>query len=339
MVNIQIGIDMNVPKKMIAFIWIWIIIFTGCTGAKTQEKNGQQNSRSPGNHNLTIQVDQTKRHYVAYVPTAYNEHRQWPVVIVFHGGGGKASSTMWDTGWPTKANQAGFIAIFPEGTPPDPSKPGNFRTNPQTWNDGSKRPAVRAAENKIEDEKFVSALLSDLKLRFKVNPQRIYATGFSNGASMSFRVAREFSTQLAAIAPVSGSDWMTETIPRRAVPVLYITGTKDPLNPIHGGPIRIGAKSFGVKPDSRPMIARWAKLHGCPEKATITDVETEVKKTTYCENRSPHPVLFYSLEGHGHHWPGGRLTLPAIIAGPKTTRLNATDLIWEFFKKHSNPVE
>ena len=36
-------------------------------------------------------------------------------------------------------------------------------------------------------------------------------------------------------------------------------------------------------------------------------------------------------------WPGGKLTLPAWIAGPKTTRLSATNVIWAFFQQHALP--
>jgi polyhydroxybutyrate depolymerase len=147
--------------------------------------------------------------------------------------------------------------VFPEGTSPDASRPGRFRDNPQTWNDGSKRPNVGAAIRGVPDIEFVSAMLADLKVLFSVDERRIYATGFSNGASMAFRVARELSPIIAAAAPVAGSDWLNETNPECPVPLLYITGTADPLNPVRGGEIYIGQRAFGTKPATQEMIGKW----------------------------------------------------------------------------------
>ncbi|MFV1967883.1 MAG: PHB depolymerase family esterase [Pirellulaceae bacterium] len=127
---------------------------------------------------------------------------------------------MWETGWAEKADREGFLAVFPEGTPPDPSRPARFIGNPQTWNDGSKRSNLGAAVRGVADVEFVSAMLSDLSTRFKVDKRRVYATGFSNGASMTFRLARELSTAIAAVAPVAGADWLENKNPDRAVPLL-----------------------------------------------------------------------------------------------------------------------
>jgi polyhydroxybutyrate depolymerase len=45
-------------------------------------------------------------------------------------------------------------------------------------------------------------------------------------------------------------------------------------------------------------------------------------------------VVYYTIEGAGHTWPGGSSLLPESIVGKCTDRLNATDVIWEFFKTH-----
>ncbi len=42
-------------------------------------------------------------------------------------------------------------------------------------------------------------------------------TGFSNGASMAFRVGIELSDRVAAIAPVAGALWITRTKSRLPV--------------------------------------------------------------------------------------------------------------------------
>src|SRR5262245_41490165 len=142
-------------------------------------------------HKLT--VDGVTRQYLLHVPPAKagskSAKTRRPVVVMFHGAGGNARSAMKETGWVAKADAEGFIAVFPEGTAPDPAKPGRFVGNPQTWNDGSGRLNVGAAQAKVDDLAFMRALLDDLAKRPDVDTQRIYVTGFSNGASMSFLVA------------------------------------------------------------------------------------------------------------------------------------------------------
>jgi polyhydroxybutyrate depolymerase len=294
-------------------------------------------AQEPGTHDRTVLVDGTERRYLVHLPQGYDRDRKWPVVIMFHGGGGKGRTAMWDTGWAELADQEGFLAVFPEGTPPDPSRPSAFVGNPQTWNDGSRRPTVTAAERKVPDVKFVSALLADLKQHFHADDRRIYATGFSNGASMSFRLARELPAEFAAIAPVAGADWLSGTLPDRPVPVLYITGSADPLNPLDGGEIHIGRRSYGEKPASGEMIRKWAKLHGCePEPSVILD-EKATRAIAYRQPGGGQPVVFYTLDGHGHHWPGGKVILPGRLAGENTATIKATKVIWQFFKKQALP--
>ena len=126
--------------------------------------------------------------------------------------------------------------------------------------------------------------------------------------------------------------------PDRAVPLLYLTGTADPLNPIEGGEIHIGPKSFGKKPATKKMIGKWVKLHACPEKPHLIKDEGGVKGVAYCHPGEPHAVVLYTIEKHGHHWPGGKSRLPERMVGKNASKLKATDVIWEFFEEHTLPV-
>jgi polyhydroxybutyrate depolymerase len=289
---------------------------------------------APGDHRLTIVVEGSTREYVVHIPPQYDGQVPLPVVIMFHGGGGAAQAAMEETGWAEKADQEGFLAVFPEGTPPDPSRPASFLGNPQTWNDGSER-GIGAVESKVADVEFVSAMIDDLKERFNVDDRRIYVTGFSNGASMSFRLAHELSSVIAAIAPVAGADWLDDTMLDRAVPLLYMTGTADPLNPIEGGEIFIGERSYGVKPPTQEMIAKWVKLHGCGEEPRVVYDQDGAKGVAYDCPGDADTVVLYTLDGHGHHWPGSRTVLPETMAGKNTAKIKATDVIWDFFEKHA----
>jgi polyhydroxybutyrate depolymerase len=212
------------------------VVLLGCATGVTGQVIDAARKPGAGDHTFDIQVGGLERRYIVHVPPGYDGSKPGPVILMFHGGGGTAQGAMRETRWAAKADKEGFLAVFPEGTRPDPSQPARFAGNPQTWNDGSSRLNVGAAERKVDDDGFVRALLDDLAARFAVDTRRIFVTGFSNGASMSFRIGRELANRVAAIAPVAGADWADEPPkPVRPVPLLYITGTADPLNPIDGG--------------------------------------------------------------------------------------------------------
>ena len=303
----------------------------GCTG---QDKSSQPNSPGPGVHTFTVTVGGLQRDYVVHVPSSYDEETGLPVVMMFHGGGGTAKASMRKTGWVEKAEQERFLAVFPEGSRADPSSPAKFSVNPQSWNDGSNRINVGAVARKAADVDFVHEMIDELCLRFKVDERRIYATGFSNGASMTFRVGRELSKTLAAIAPVAGSDWSKQATIARPIPMSYITGTADSLNPIDGGEIRIGSKEFGKKPPVSELIQKWVQLLGCPYGSHIVYDQDGVKGIAYGPCKGGSEVILYTIEQMGHAWPGEKSFLPESLVGKSSDSIKATDVIWNFFQKH-----
>lgn len=289
----------------------------------------------PGAHELALPFDNLPRRYTIYLPKNYRAGNKWPAVIMFHGGGGTAKAAMKETSLTETANREGFLAVFPEGNAPDPSKPGRFRDNPQTWNDGSGR--FFAGEKNIDDVGFTHALLDDLISRFNTDPQRIYVTGFSNGASMAYRLGAELAPRVAAIAPVASSG-LKVADPRilRPVPMVTIQGDADPRNPLAGGDVDI----FGTiqrRPPPGESVAKWAQLNGCSPKAqTIVD-RNGVKAVRYGECHENAEVIYYIVEGMGHTWPGGIALLPEDLVGKTTDKLKANEVLWDFFKRQRLP--
>src|SRR5690606_4407811 len=79
------------------------------------------------------------------------------------------------------------------------------------------------------------AMIADLKERYPIDEKRIYATGFSNGAQFSYRLACELSDVLAAVAPVNGQGILADCNPSRPIPILSFHGSEDPCLPYEGG--------------------------------------------------------------------------------------------------------
>lgn len=293
---------------------------------------GAETVTLPGHQSCSIKVDDMARHYIFYLPGRRDSLQRLPLVIMLHGGGGTAAGTISETGWSTLADKKGFAVAYPDATPPDRTKPAKFRGNSQTWNDGSDR--FGWEKQRINDVAFIRALIEDIVSRFPVDRKRIYVTGFSNGASMTFRVGAELSDCVAAIAPVAGACWLKDIQLKRAVPMCYITGTDDPLNPLKGGRLRFGLGGRD-KPPVQNSIDRWVKAISAPVQPASTCTTNGVTKITYGPGRNGSGVTFITVEGLGHIWAGGENKLPGIIVGKPTDKLNACEVIWLFFSGYS----
>lgn len=265
-----------------------------------------------------------------------------PVVVMLHGGGGTSQAAATETGWGAKADEAGFLAVFPDALLPDPAKASHFLRNPPLWNDGSGR--FYSGQNAPDDVGFINALLNDLLALFSVDSRRIFVTGFSNGASMAFHLGAVLSKRIAAIAPVAGASWLESLHLERALPVFYITGTADPLNPLEGGVPRLATgRSDQVrgqpKPPVRDSIRRWAHALGCPATPRDTVESNGVRTEIYGPGRNGAEVVYTTVEGMGHTWAGGKSLLPEFMVGKSSDKMHATDAIWAFFQKHPMPPD
>ena len=77
-------------------------------------------------------------------------------------------------------------------------------------------------------------------------------------------------------------------------------------------------------------VQAWADKDGCNPLSTDTQVTTHVILRTY---QCPPGVAveFYIVLGGGHAWPGSRFSA---TTGSTTFEINATDVIWKFFRRH-----
>lgn len=188
----------------------------------------------------TLQVGGESRGYLLYVPSTWRRGRPAPLVLVFHGGGGQARGIAPHTGFSRLAEREGFIVAYPEGL--------NRR-----WNDG------RAYAATHDDVGFVRALLDTLGRELGIDPGRVYATGISNGAMFSYRLACDLPGVLAAVAPVAGAmpaDLAPGCAHTEPVSVLAFQGTADPLMPYAGGGVARRAAGTPGRA-GRPPGGRW----------------------------------------------------------------------------------
>ena len=180
---------------------------------------------SAGNHTLSFMHDGRDRSYIVHLPPQVDSGQGLPVVLNFHGGGGRASGQQKYALMDNTADDHGFVVIYPNGI-------GRFKKRLLTWNTG--KCCGYAMKENVDDVGFVIALLDDISQKTNIDRKRVYATGLSNGAMMSYRLAVEASAHIAAIAPVAGAMMVETFIPKHPVPVMHIHSIDDP-RAIYGG--------------------------------------------------------------------------------------------------------
>lgn len=317
--------------KLALTVVITMLVGAGTAFAQTAPAGNPR--LGPGTHELTLSVDNHERSYLVHIPHGYDARTPVPLVIMLHGGGGTGRGALRETGWTHKADQEGFLAVFPNALARDPSRRSHFSRNPQLWNDGSDR--FYSDQKIVDDVRFINMLLDDLSARLAVDAKRIFVSGFSNGASMSFRLGAELSHRIAAIAPVAGALWLKSFTLQR--PVCYITGTADPLNLIEGGVPKLASGASDKvrakpKPPVRDSVVKWAQALGCASTPTRESEANGVRIQTYCDREQ---VTYIAVAGLGHTWAGGKSLLPEQMVGKTSNKISATDVIWNFFQKQA----
>jgi polyhydroxybutyrate depolymerase len=275
-----------------------------------------------------------ERTYRIHIPPSYDKAKPLPLLIALHGGGGtgKAMEKLTLGGFNKISDREGFIVVYPDGIE-------------KHWNDGRENVSYRAHREKVDDVGFISALIDDLAEKRNIDRNRVYVTGISNGAMMSFRLACELSQKITAIAPVAGA--MPENLPSRCspsrrIPVLMISNTDDRLVPWEGGDIRFGRKKFGRTLSVRETVKYWVHHNQCLAAPVISmEPDRDPKDGTRVRQEAYGPcgegawVVLYAIEAGGHTWPGGHQYLPEWLIGKTSRDIDANEVIWNFFRNHA----
>ena len=263
---------------------------------------------APGGYQRTLAVNGQSRTYLLYVPPNLDSSQPVPVVFGFHGYTANGARFRDVTGFNAIADTNGILAVYPEGEGGDHS-----------WNAGGCCAGARTAG--LEDVAFVRQILSDLKTIANIDPQRIYATGHSNGAMFVYRLACEMADTFAAIAPVAGPLFYSPCKPEKPVSVIHVHGLADTSVPYAGGAFA-GYPSMTF-PSVAESIAAWVKLDGCTADAQV-DEQGVVTHTAYASCKGGAAVELYAIEELDHSWPQPDLW-------------PASERIWEFFAAHPKP--
>jgi polyhydroxybutyrate depolymerase len=278
-----------------------------------------------GNREGSLVVDERTRTYLLHVPEAYDGTHPWPLVVVLHGEGGNAKNAQRMTGFSDQANKNGFLVVYPNGS-------GRLPDRFLTWNAGNC--CGYALENHINDTAFIRALIEKLQQEFNIDAQAVYVTGISNGGMLAYQLGCELSDIVAAIAPVAGAMNVDSCLPTKPVSVIAFHGTEDRHVLYKGGwPLTYYDRYERKDRSVTHAMEYWVGRNACDTR--LQEMEKgRVKIKTWSFGLEGTEVSLYTIVGGGHAWPG---SMAEKMWGdpPEIGGISATDLIWDFFDRHS----
>jgi polyhydroxybutyrate depolymerase len=282
----------------------------------------------------SIEYAGSTRHYLISIPPKYSSEHRYPLLLVFHGGGGNPEQVLQSSDIVARATKENWILVAPGGS-------GRFANRLLTWNVGFG--FGYAMRNHVDDIGFVRYLLEQLKASYSVDANRIYATGISNGGILCHLLAAKLPDQIAAIAPIVATaggrareqaQWTVPVTPRQSVSVIAFNGALDQRVPEQGGWQK---KATGHDPvemwSVKQTIDFWVQHDRCSQTPTVENNEArQYRRVSYSACRAGSEVVQYVLLNQGHAWPGGKKGYWR--ADPPSRLVSANELMFAFFKGH-----
>ena len=256
-----------------------------------------------------------RRSYLLYVPETYDPSTPTPLIIALHGFAEWPAHLMEMSHWNELADEYGFIVVYPAGT----GFPLGWRASALNLSD----------DVPMKDVTFIADLIDELMDGYNIDDTRIYANGMSNGGGMAYLLACKLSDRITAIGGVAGAYNFppNECHPTRSVPMIVFHGSDDQIVPYTGGE----SSHVYLLPDVLDWVKAWAIRNECDDHQIELPAKGDASgiKFTNCDQNAD--VILYTISGGGHSWPGGG-SIPQIIVGLTTQDIDATEVMWDFFR-------
>ncbi|MEM7222622.1 MAG: PHB depolymerase family esterase [Pseudomonadota bacterium] len=261
------------------------------------------------------------------------ENAPRPLVVALHGYSGKGeavrgSHRLAEHLWAKLdeiAQREGFVTLYPVALH------GQWNLFP-----GLKDTTLESGEP-ADDVGYIHGLVADMVAKGIADPNRIYLTGFSDGAILSYRLlCLDGPGVFAAAVPIAGSmhqPHYDSCAPDFVPPILVIAGTRDPILPYDGW-LFSGGREVSI-PETMEL---WRKLHGCDAQSwtlmadRVVEDSSRVRAVTWTGCATPDSVKLLRIEGGGHQAPSftpgpARWTERF---GPRNQDIESAEEIWRF---------
>ena len=208
-----------------------------------------------------------------------------------------------------------FILIHPQGAPLNTA----IASSVSHWNSGA-----WTIGSPVDDIDFINTIIELVSNKYNINTKRIYSTGMSNGGFMSYHLACNLSSKIAAIASVTGSmskQTLESCNPNHPTSILQIHGTIDGSVPFNGNSA-IGMESID------DVMNYWKVYNACNSEPLIKVEDYSVlgfavEHQTFQNCINDVQVELYKVDGMWHTW-----------TSKERFGISATELVWDFINTY-----
>lgn len=320
--------------------FVVIISYAGVVNNMTEQ--GLLTEHEPQSLGLkkgTVALGEITQQFYLYTNNQSTDEKR-PAILVFQGSGLSAFS-MRDAGFEAIAERENLAIIYlPLSTP-------SWLLSAAIEGDDT------SVAFNVDTVNFVHQLLEELIVNVKLDPSRIYLTGFSDGGVATFYFMCELSHLVAAVATVAAAmpgSLINDCNPERPIPLMMLNGTADKSVRFSGGIFGDPNRPQGLEMASAYDTATfWRGANGCgdvDEKASLENVDPDdsVRIWTQVWNDCDDNALikFITLLGGTHGWPGSDLPMPTAdnpsgLLLKSTGDISGAEFIWEFFQGQALP--
>lgn len=244
-----------------------------------------------------IIVDGKSRNMIVHVPE--NTPQNAPLVITLHGFNQSADYQRNTTAWDQVADTAKFVVVYPDAI--------------NSWWDVYGQ----------SDLTFIEKIIDHMNEKYDIDRNRVYVSGFSLGAMMTYHVAEHLSDKVAAFGPVSGVRFDNRApASKRPIPIIHTHGTADDVFKWEGDP----GHQAGGYPYIPDYVKKWVAFDGLNPDPTVTDpYYGNASLSVWRDDDSSIEVALLAVNGCGH-WHS---------EGAQYGQVSTSREIWNFVKRYS----
>lgn len=270
----------------------------------------------------SVRIGTVDRTFRLYTPPTVEAGTPSPLILVYHGAGQSAAAAEQMTWFYPSARDARVRVAFMASL-------GDY------WSTPASPPGAWA----VDDMGFTRGVIDTLVAEGAVDPERVYATGYSNGAVFVQRLACYLPGRIAAVSMVAATVSRELTAAcsfPRGMPSMFFLGDADNQFYWDEG---VAANFFQY--GGPGSAGYWAGANGCPASPdTVTvpdraDDGTTAELWHYTGCRDGAELRFYRIVRGGHTWPGSPLAAGAL--GAQSQDVDASRWMTEFFLRWRHP--
>jgi polyhydroxybutyrate depolymerase len=240
---------------------------------------GSCDELNPGETDCTIDG----RDYTLYVPDSYSGDSAVPLVVDMHGYTSNSGQQQSISGWDDLADEVGFVVAYPQG-------------ESDSWN----AQGQCCGSSTADDVGFIRDMVASIQSAGNIDAARIFATGLSNGGSMTHTLACEAADLFAGAAAVSYgisgglsfSSIVSNCNPSEGIPVVHFHGTNDSVVDYDNGVL----DSLGAE-DS---LEAWRQVQSCSSSSSFQQLSSNTSCQTHSSCNDGEQVSMCTVQGGGH---------------------------------------